>query len=249
MAFGLDFSTTTRRDLVATVVDNPVPPGGGARIVCTANLDHIVQLRRSAPLRAAYRGAWCVTVDGAPVFAYVRLKREPVPERVTGSDLVKDLVTRLKPDSHRCFFVASCDATADGIRTLLVARGFPEANLAFVVPPFGFERDPARSADLSAAIRAHRATHVFFGVGAPKSEIWTDRHRADLGDCYVFNAGAALDFACGVRRRAPSWMRRTGLEWTWRFAQEPNRLFKRYFVDSWSFFSAIYADLRSTPTA
>jgi len=243
MVFGLDFSPLTRPELVRLMEREPVRPGDGARIICTANLDHIVQLQRSLALRDAYSAAWCVTADGMPVFAYARLKRAPVPGRVTGSDIVKDLVVGLPAEGSRCFFVASCAETADGLRQIMGARGFSDEALAFEVPPFGFEQDDAWSGALAARIRAHRTTHLFFGVGAPKSEIWTYRHRDALGDCYVLNAGAGLDYACGVRRRAPLWMQRAGLEWAWRFGTEPTRLFKRYFVDSWSFLSAIWFDL------
>lgn len=249
MAFGLQFSSLSRPELVDVLQGEPLAKGQGAHIVCTANLDHIVQMRTNGALRAAYDDAWCVTADGMPVFAYVRLKREDVPARVTGSDIVSDLLARLAPGRHRCFFVASCDATADGIRTLLRARGFDDESLAFVVPPFGFERERSRSDDLARRIRDHRPTHVFFGVGAPKSEMWTHRYREVLGDCYVLNAGAGLDYVCGVKKRAPVWMQRTGLEWFWRFGSEPTRLFKRYFVDSWGFLAAIYTDLASGRTA
>ena len=247
MVFGLRFSPLTRPQLVDILRGTPVAPGEGARIVCTANLDHIVNLQRNASMRAAYDDAWCVTADGMPVFAYARMKRDAVPSRVTGSDIVKDLLVTLPQEGTRCYFVASCAETAEGIRRLLVARGFAPEALAFVVPPFGFERDVAWSTDLAHRIREHGATHVFFGVGAPKSEIWTHRHRHALGDCYVLNAGAGLDYACGVKRRAPAWMQRSGLEWAWRFGSEPTRLFRRYFVDSWVFLSAIALDLSGRP--
>jgi N-acetylglucosaminyldiphosphoundecaprenol N-acetyl-beta-D-mannosaminyltransferase len=245
MAFGLRFSTSTRAELVQALKNSRVPTGSGARIICTANLDHIVQLQKNAALRDAYAAAWCVTADGLPVFAYARFKRDPVPSRVTGSDLAKDLVLNLPPDGHRCFFVVSCADTAEGIARLMLARGFPRGNLAFEVPPYGFERDAGYSNDLARRIKAHGSTLLFFGVGAPKSEIWTHRNRDAIGDCYVLNAGAGLDYVCGVRRRAPTWMQRAGLEWFWRFASEPGRLFRRYFVDSWGFLSAIYVDLRT----
>ncbi len=245
MAFGLRFSPLTRPEIVNLLATDFVTAGGGARVLCTANLDHIVQLRRDERLRAAYGNAWCITADGMPVYAYTRLKREAVPSRVTGSDIVSDLLAALPSSGARCFFVASCQETAQGLRRVMRARNFSEDALVFVVPPFGFEKDEAWSDRLATHIREHRSTHVFFGVGAPKSEIWTDRHRAGLGDCYVLNAGAGLDYACGVRRRAPVWMQKAGLEWAWRFGSEPSRLFKRYFIDSWGFLSAIWVDLRA----
>lgn len=244
MAFGLTFSPLTCSQLVATLQSLPVPTGRGALILCTANLDHVVHLQRNAALQAAYRDAWCVTADGMPVFAYARLKGEIVPSRVTGADVVRELLGKLDPSLHRPFFLASCVETGNGLLAMLTRAGFRQEALSVVVPPFGFEHDEVRSADLARQIRSHGATHVFFGVGAPKSELWTHRHRNSLGDCYVLNAGAGLDYACNVRRRAPVWMQTMGFEWLWRFGSEPKRLFKRYFIDSWGFFAAVAADLQ-----
>ena len=246
MAFGLRLSSLTRAEIVDLIIHEPVRPHGGAQVVCTANLDHIVQLRNNEGLRTAYDAAWCITADGMPVYLYARLKRENVPSRVTGSDLVRDLITNLPVERNRCYFVASCTETVDGIQNIMVNRGFASEVLMFVVPPFGFEKDEAWSNYMADSIHRHRATHVFFGIGAPKSEIWTHRYREALGDCYVLNVGAGLDYACGVKRRAPIWMQQSGLEWAWRFAQEPTRLYKRYFIDSWKFLNAIRDDLATT---
>lgn len=241
--FGLMFSALTRAELARAIEREPVPAGAGPRIVCTANVDHIVHLHTDAAFRAAYAAAWAITADGMPVYAYARTRGERVPGRVTGSDLVSDLVGVLSPQRHSCFFIASRPDIAEALRNAMTSRGFAADRLTFAVPPFGFENDPAYSADLASEIRRCGTTHLFVGVGAPKSEIWTNRHRDQIGDCYVLNAGAALEYSCGLRQRAPSWIQRTGLEWLWRFGGEPRRLFRRYFVDSWTFLAAIQRDL------
>ena len=241
--FNLEFSELRQDELVRIIARKPVPPGKRALSVVTANLDHIVQLRRRPDFRAAYEAAWVATVDGMPVHAYAKLRGAGVPERVTGSDLFKALMPRLNPSLHRCVFVASSRETGEALLAYLKGRGFKSSALLLIVPPFGFEKDAVSSDCLAAAIAAHRPTHVFFGVGAPKSEVWTHRHRDRLGDCYVLNIGAALEFFVGAKRRAPMWMQRAGLEWCWRLAQEPRRLFSRYFVQSWGFVGAIRDDL------
>ena len=86
---------------------------------------------------------------------------------------------------------------------------------------------------------------LVLAVGAPKSEVWTFRHANQLGDVNVLCIGAAVEFVTGLKRRSPRWMRRAGLEWLWRVASEPRRLFKRYFMDSFGFMRAIAADRRS----
>ena len=152
----------------------------GCELVVTMNLDHIVRLRHDQAFRCAYQRAWAVTIDGAPVFAYARLRGSAAPGRVTGADLVEELAAAL-PTTRRIFFVVSKPETGDRLAELFRARGFPADALAHVSPPFGFEKDEAQSATLLASIRAHRATDLVFGLGAPKSEVWIDRHREEPG--------------------------------------------------------------------
>ncbi len=238
--FGAKISPLTQDQLISTLVETP--PSGGVRLLVTMNLDHVVRLRRDQAFRGAYSRAWAVTIDGAPVFAYARARGLGVPERVTGADLVVELARAL-PTSRRLFFVVSAPATGEKLVEIFRARGFPPEALAFESPDFGFERDEPRSARLLSAIRAHRTTDLVFGLGAPKSEVWIDRHRDGLGDLYAYGFGAGLDFLAGAASRAPRLVRRLGLEWAWRLGQDPARLWRRYLVDSWTILPVIVQDL------
>ena len=242
LVFGIRFSALDAAGLVAALA-GPVAPGSGVRLVATANLDHVVQLRRNARFRRAYAGAFAATADGAPVALYARLRGVRIPGRVAGVDLFERLMAALRPGVHRPFFLVGHEATGAGLRAWLEARGFAAEAIATFCPPFGFERDEAGSARLAAAIRAHGTTHLVLGVGAPKSEIWVDSWRGELGDCCALAVGAGLDFFLGRLSRAPLWMQRLGLEWLWRLGLEPRRLWRRYAVDAWSFPLAVVADL------
>jgi N-acetylglucosaminyldiphosphoundecaprenol N-acetyl-beta-D-mannosaminyltransferase len=242
--FGLAFSSMTRAELVANATGAPIVKGAGPRSIYTANLDHIVQLRRNVRLRGAYSQAWAVTADGMPVFLYAKARGAGVPARVTGSDLFGDILSSVIAEKHRCFLVASAGETAKLLVDWLVTRGFDRSSIDYDVPPTGFENNILYSANLASRIRTHGTTHLFFGVGAPKSEIWINDYRAELGDCYVLSAGSGLDFFVGTKKRAPRSLQRIGFEWLWRFSTEPRRLFRRYFIDSWSFVAAISEDIR-----
>ena len=151
--------------------------------------------------------------------------------RCAGSDLLADLAQAFAPERHRLFFVVSSDQVGERLQVLFAARGFARDQVAFASPPFGFETDAQASAELAAAIRGHRATHLIFGMGAPKSEVWIHRHRNELGDLYACCFGSGADFLTGDASRAPEAFRRAGLEWAWRVAHDPKRLWRRYFVD------------------
>lgn len=241
--FGIRFSALTTKQLVRRLACEPVPAGEGVRLLATANLDHIVQLTRNPAFGAAYDRAWVATADGAPIYRFARMRGCKLPERVTGADLFAHLMERLSPALHRPFFAIADETIGREIKTALIARGFDPASIAWTCPAFGFEKDEAASNGLAQAIRDHRATHLFFALGAPKSEIWIDRHRLQLGDCYALAIGAAVEFFLGLRQRAPHWVQRIGMEWFWRFAHEPRRLFHRYFVDSWHILVALKREL------
>lgn len=240
--FGIAFSPLSADQIVRRMTSEPVPVGDGARLLATANVDHISNLVRNARFRAAYEHAWVATADGMPVYLYARFRNSDVAGRVTGADLTSALLGRLSPWC-RPFFVVGSPETARRLREKLTGNGFRDDAIAALCPPFGFENDSAASTALIKAIRAHRATHVLFGLGAPKSEIWIHEHRRCLGDVYALAIGASLDFYVGLRRRAPVWMQRCGLEWAWRVGSEPLRLFHRYFVESWYAIWAVMLDL------
>lgn len=240
---GTELSLLTRDKLVERMLRDSVPKGDGTRLVVTANLDHLSNLARNARFRAAYANVWTATADGMPVYLYARLRGAGAPERVTGADMFADLMTKMVPGSCVPFFVVGYEEAGERLARCLESRGFAPESVAYACPPFGFEDDPIACEALATAIREHGTTHLFFGLGAPKSEIWIHEHRHLLGDTYALAVGASLDFYIGLRKRAPVWMRDYGLEWAWRVMQEPRRLFKRYFIESWFAIWTVAVDL------
>ena len=240
--FGIKFSAADKGSLVSSVTDDAGPSGSGLRMVATANIDHVVNLLRDRRFRIAYRSAWATTADGAPVALYARWRGADLPGRVAGPDLFAALMPALAADRHRPFFVVSRERTGALLRQWLEARGFAAEAIGVVCPPFGFERDEAYSSELARHIREHGTTHLFMGVGSPKSEIWLFDHAGELGDCYGFGIGAGIDYFVGTETRAPQWMQAFGLEWLWRVLCEPRRLARRYLVDAMLFPVAIMRD-------
>ena len=237
--FGLHFTTGEAAAVVAAVAARP---SDEPRMIVTANVDHIVQLSENAEFRGAYARAAARTLDGMPlVWLARRACRQPV-HRVTGHDLLACILADPPAFAQRTFFVASRLDAAERLSERLQAGGLPGDAVASVVPPFGFESDPAYSRALIEQIRGHGTTLLIMAVGAPKSEIWIDRHRGRLGDPVVFCVGDALNVAAGCMSRAPGMVQRLGLEWVFRFLQAPRRLFRRYFIKSWRFIGIVIRD-------
>lgn len=238
--FGLNFCAHTREELLAEILAPPTAPG--LKLVATVNVDHVVTLRTNPRFREAYRFAWRVTADGAPVYLYARSVGVTLPGRITGSDLFADLVTRWDPRKHRLFMLVSSEKVASKMTSIMAKRGFDETSLVIEVPPFGFELDAAFSDGLANRIRSASASHIVMAIGAPKSEIWAFDHRDALGDAIILCVGASVEFVTGMKTRSPLVMRTIGLEWFWRFATEPRRLFHRYFIRSFGFILAVLTD-------
>lgn len=234
--FDLRFQTGSAESIVAAVAARR---DDGPRMIVTANVDHIVQLSTDPAFRGAYGRATARTLDGMPLVWLARAACRRSVHRVTGHDLLACVLADPPPFARRIFLVSARQDAADALAARLRARGLPEGAVASAVPPFGFEADEAYSRALAARIREHGTTLVVMGVGAPKSEIWIDRHRSLLGDPVVFCVGDALNVAAGYLTRAPDLMQRLGLEWIFRFLQAPRRLFRRYFIKSWRFLGIV----------
>ena len=111
-------------------------------------------------------------------------------------------------------------------------------------PSFSFVNDTHESAKIVDIVNKSGATVLMVCATSPKQEIWITRYRNQLKGVRLFMAlGATVDFEAGVVRRCPLWIQRLGMEWFWRFCQEPKRLFWRYWVRDMKFFWYFFQQL------
>lgn len=204
-------------------------------LVVTPNADHVVTLERNGELRQAYAKAALVTPDGMPVVWASRWLGSPVRERVTGSDLMPRLCEIAAQTGLKVFFLGGAEGVADRAANNLV-QSYPGLTVAGTLsPPPGFERDGARNADIVRTIRESGADLVFVCLGSPKQDVWASKHLSLFDKGVFLGVGAAIDFCAGTMKRAPAWMRRSGLEWLYRVVQEPRRMGWRYTKDLYFF--------------
>lgn len=225
----------------------PVPPAH--RYVVTPNLDHVVMLQRDPQFRAAYRDAALVVADGMPVVAASRLLGKPLPERITGADLVPALFSAAEADRPLSVFLLGAGPGVAQRAAENIERRWPAVNVVGTCsPPFGFENDATENASILQRVRAARPDVLVVGLGAPKQELWVHHHRNEIAANVSLCVGATIDFLAGHIRRAPRWMQRAGLEWLYRLACEPRRLFGRYARDAWSFPRLLWRESRQNKT-
>jgi N-acetylglucosaminyldiphosphoundecaprenol N-acetyl-beta-D-mannosaminyltransferase len=211
------------------VISRLVAEGRGGYVV-TPNVDHVVLAEEHEGLRAAYRDASLSLLDGKPLFWMSRALGQPVPEKVSGSDLVWPLMERAAERCWRVYFLGGMPGVGEAAREVLLRRLPSLQVVGMDAPPVGFERDPSALAGVLERARASRPDLVLVALGCPKQELFMHAHRVALAPAVALGIGASLDFVSGRMRRAPAWMSRAGLEWLFRLSQDPRRLATRYLV-------------------
>ena len=238
---GVPIDALTETQCVAHIVDELAVGHGGW--VVTANLDHLRRLVKLDRYRALCAGASLVTADGMPLLWAARVQGTPLPERVTGSNLIWSLSAaaaqfegQKSPGMGGSVFLLGGDpGTAEGAGKVLEKR-YPGARVAGTAcPPVGFEQDAALVAALRAQLVASRPDIVLVALGSPKQEQFIADYRTLLPSAWWLGVGISFSFVTGDVARAPRWMQRLGLEWLHRLCQEPKRLAKRYLVDDLPF--------------
>jgi N-acetylglucosaminyldiphosphoundecaprenol N-acetyl-beta-D-mannosaminyltransferase len=198
--------------------------------VFTPNVDHVVIGEHDARFRTAYQSVSLSLVDGMPLVWAARVLGHPVPEKVSGSDLVMPLVERAAARHWRVFLLGG----APGVGDLAVTRLKEQLPGIQIVgtdsPRIKLDEDPAAWRPIAARIAETRPDLVMVALGAPKQELFSTEMRSILSSAVMVCVGAGIDFIAGTLKRAPAWMSRSGLEWLYRLSREPKRLAGRYLV-------------------
>jgi N-acetylglucosaminyldiphosphoundecaprenol N-acetyl-beta-D-mannosaminyltransferase len=183
--------------------------------------------RRDAALRAALDGAWRNYPDGAPVAWRQRRDGLAGAERVGGPDLMPLVIDRGRSHELRHFLFGSTEEVLAALTARLVAAYPGAAIVGTLSPPFR-PLTPEDDARVATAVQAVLPHIIWVGLGAPKQDLWCQRQAAAMAPALCLAVGAAFDFLAGTKRRAPEWMRRSGLEWLHRMAGDPGKLGPRY---------------------
>jgi N-acetylglucosaminyldiphosphoundecaprenol N-acetyl-beta-D-mannosaminyltransferase len=209
---------------------------------CCCPVYTLMQGHERGEVRAALNGADWVTPDGMPVVWSLRALGAPRVERVYGPDLLLALSAACARRGFSQFYLGGAPGVARALGQALQAR-FPGLVVAGdACPPFR-EPTPAEEQALIDSINASGAQVVWVGLGSPKQDLWMARNRARLTAPLLVGVGAAFDFLTGRQKQAPPWMQAHGLEWAFRLAAEPRRLWRRYLVYNPRFTAALALQL------
>ncbi len=209
----------------------------------TANTNYVMLSQQNPDLQVINTQAALILADGAPLVWASRCLGSALTERVAGSDLVFELCAEAAKQGYRLFFVGGAEGVAEQASVRL-RKLYPGLQVVGTECPWLHELTREEEAALIGRVRAARPHILMVAFGQPRGERWIYQHLEELGVPVSVQVGASLDFAAGRIRRAPRWMRDSGLEWAFRLGLEPRRLFGRYVRNAWFIARMVAQDLR-----
>ena len=213
-------------DLLRTISD--WASEGRTRRVMYVNAHVVNQSRVTPGLGDALRRADLVYCDGYGVRLAARVLNHPVPHRMTGADWIWGLARLCELAGHPLYLLGSEPPLAREAAARL-RLFYPELDVVGAHHGF-FELGSDHNERVIEDINAHHPRIVLVGMGTPKQELWVDRYAHRLDGAVVWTVGALFDYVSGRTPRAPRWLADNGLEWIFRLAIEPQRMWRRYLL-------------------
>jgi N-acetylglucosaminyldiphosphoundecaprenol N-acetyl-beta-D-mannosaminyltransferase len=238
---GLCFDTGSTEEAARDVL---AETHGHFKYVATPNVHHMVRLLEDpATMRPLYEGAWRVFCDSRVLSRLARGSGLRLPV-ITGSDLTAALIARAAKDGLTVAVIGPTDAACTRLQDK-----YPGLRVAHHTPRMGFIRSELEVRKCVDFVVKAQAPLVFIAVGRPQQEILASRianhpQARGVGLCI----GASIDFLTGAQRRAPIWVQKVGLEWSYRLISDPQRFTRRYLLESPRIFYFVYLEWRkNTP--
>ncbi len=227
--FNCDVSTLTMRETVQEIKERIEEKVTTQHVVINAG--KVVLMEKSERLQNIVRSCPIINADGQSIVWASKLLGKPIPERVTGIDLMQELLKLADENGYRVYFFGA----KQEIITKLVIKlkeQFSNLNIAgYRNGYFNKEDEPEIIEDM----KKSKADILFVGFSSPKKEYWLDENIDKINIPFCMGVGGSFDVIVGKTKRAPKWMQKLGLEWFYRFIQEPKRMWKRYLLGNLKF--------------
>lgn len=221
---GLRVDATSYRETAETIA--LLAADGVAATVCVATVHMVMEAFDDPEFRSIVNAADRVTPDGVPLVWALRWLGVPSAQRVYGPTLLPHVCSLAAQRGLSVGFYGGSPDVLDAMTRRLTER-MPQLDIRFRhAPPFR-PLPPEEDVRVIEEIRASGIQILFVGLGCPKQERWIAEHTRSLS-CVMVGVGAAFDFLAGAKPQAAPWIQRAGLEWLFRLATEPRRLWHRY---------------------
>nr|WP_319401201.1 WecB/TagA/CpsF family glycosyltransferase [uncultured Carboxylicivirga sp.] len=217
-----------------SIIEGCINTGKSIQHVCV-NASKLVALQKNRELKQSVVNADIVNADGQAVVWASKFLGFPLPERVAGIDLMIKLVDLASKNGYKCYFLGSKE---DVVKS--VVNHYQKKYSSDIIA--GYRNGYFSAKEESGIVNeiAKSGAHILFvAMSSPKKEVFLSRYKEDLKVPFIMGVGGSFDVISGVTKRAPFWMQRIGMEWFFRFMQEPRRMFIRYFIGNFKFIGMV----------
>lgn len=191
----------------------------------------VIESQRDEAIREMHNKAGMVTPDGMPLVWLNHWQGNKHVSRVYGPDLMLAICEASKDAGYKHFFYGGADGVPELLRDKLTER-YPHLQVVGTYSPPFRPLTPEEDEEIVRMINATGADIVWVGLSTPKQERWMSAHLGRIDAPVMIGVGAAFDFHAGLKKQAPKWMQKRGLEWFYRLLSEPRRLGKRYLINN-----------------
>jgi N-acetylglucosaminyldiphosphoundecaprenol N-acetyl-beta-D-mannosaminyltransferase len=214
---------------------------GAKRRVCVTPVNCVLWAYKNDALRLLYNSAALNVADGVPLIWASSLLKRRIRGRVTGLDLLPRFAKTGNEKNYRFFFLGAKEGVAGHLCRKFSAQ-YPDLNIVgHYSPPFAERFTDDENAKMISLVNDARPHVLWVSLTAPKQDFWINENFDKLDVNIAIGVGGAFEVTAGLIKRAPEWMQKSGLEWFYRFLQEPKRLFRRYFIEAPRFIPLVLA--------
>lgn len=218
---------TTREEFVQTAFSLPTEPASAT--IALVGVPAVISAKENPDVAQMYAGVTMAAIDGMPI---VRLgqKKGFRCERCAAPDVMGMMFAESVRQKKTHYFYGGKD---DGVLAKLrenLEKDYPGIQIAGMYSPPFRPLTPEEDAAVCREINELKPDFLWVGIGAPKQEMWMWNHREKIHGTVMLGVGAGFDFFAGTLAKAPEWMEKASLEWLFRLAKEPKRLWRRYIL-------------------
>ncbi|MBK3518017.1 WecB/TagA/CpsF family glycosyltransferase [Carboxylicivirga marina] len=202
------------------------------------NAGKLVAMQKDVLLKNSVLDADLINADGQAVVWASKLLGQPLPERVAGIDLMLNLVQMAHDKGLKCFFLGAKEEVLKKVVDIFSEKYSPD-----IIGGYrnGYFKE-GEEAEIAKDICNSGAHLLFVAISSPKKEIFVNKYKSIMNVPFVMGVGGSFDVVAGITKRAPLWMQKVGLEWFYRFLQEPKRMWKRYLIGNSKFILLVFKE-------
>jgi len=202
------------------------------RRICVIPVNNIIATRRDKNLYKIYNTSDMNLPDGIPLIWASKFLGNPISGRVTGLDLLPQFSKVAAEKGFTFFLLGAKEGVAKKLSEELISKYPALKVLGYYSPPYSDKFSYEENQKIIHMINSLKPNVLWVSLTAPKQDIWIYENFDKLQINIAIGVGGAFEVTAGLIKRAPIWMQKNGLEWFYRFLQEPRRLFKRYFIEA-----------------